>query len=103
MSRLQLGEAPLDLADLSRLLSDRPPKLALDRRAARRVAASRATVEQAAADERVTYGVNTGFGKLAQVLVPPAQLRRLQVNLVRSHAAGVGPALDGHVARLAFA
>lgn len=103
MSRLHLGETPLVLADVSRLLADRPPQLELDARAAVRVAASRAVVERAARDGRVTYGVNTGFGKLANVLVPPAQLRRLQVNLVRSHAAGVGPPLDAHVSRLAFA
>jgi len=103
MSCLLLGEVPLGLADVSRLLGERPPELAIDPQAAGRVAASRATVERAAADGRVTYGVNTGFGKLAQVLVPPAQLRKLQVNLVRSHAAGVGPPLDAHVARLAFA
>ena len=103
MSRLPLGEAPIGLAEVSRLLSDRPPELALDPAAAARVKASRATVERAAKAGDVTYGVNTGFGKLAQVRVPPAQLRRLQVNLVRSHAAGVGPPLDPHVSRLAFA
>ena len=103
MARLPLGEAPIGLAEVSRLLSDRPPELVLDPAAAARVKASRATVERAAKAGEVTYGVNTGFGKLAQVKVPPAQLRKLQVNLVRSHAAGVGPPLDVHVARLAFA
>jgi histidine ammonia-lyase len=59
-----------------------------------RVEASRRTVERIAAEGRVVYGVNTGFGKLSDVVVPPEQLRELQLNLVRSHACGVGPALS---------
>src|SRR5215211_604345 len=39
----------------------------------------------------VVYGVNTGFGKLSEVAIPGDRLSELQVNLVRSHAAGVGP------------
>ena len=41
----------------------------------------------------VAYGVTTGFGKLSEIAIPPARLGELQVNLVRSHAAGVGPPL----------
>ena len=41
----------------------------------------------------VAYGVTTGFGKLSEIAIPPARLGELQVNLVRSHAAGVGPLL----------
>lgn len=41
----------------------------------------------------VVYGVTTGFGKLSDVVIPPDRLDELQVNLVRSHAAGVGPLL----------
>ncbi|HEY2025689.1 MAG TPA: histidine ammonia-lyase [Gemmatimonadaceae bacterium] len=42
----------------------------------------------------VAYGVTTGFGKLSDVAIPPERLAELQVNLVRSHAAGVGPILS---------
>ncbi len=45
------------------------------------------------------YGINTGFGKLADTVIPAAQLADLQRNLVRSHAVGWGPALDGDAAR----
>ncbi len=38
----------------------------------------------------VAYGVTTGFGKLSEIAIPPDRLAELQVNLVRSHAAGVG-------------
>ncbi|MEO7454743.1 MAG: aromatic amino acid lyase, partial [Gemmatimonadaceae bacterium] len=50
----------------------------------------RAIVERNA----VAYGVTTGFGKLSDVAIPPDRLDELQVNLVRSHAAGVGPLLS---------
>jgi histidine ammonia-lyase len=63
------------------------------------VAASRAHVDRALAEGRVIYGVNTGFGKLANVLIAPDRLDALQVNLVRSHAAGVGTPLPAEVVR----
>src|SRR5690349_4317867 len=93
MDPLPLGESPLDLSALQAIL-DGSARLALDPRAAGRVRAARRVVESALTDGRVVYGINTGFGKLADVRVPDAQLRRLQLNLVRSHAAGVGPHLD---------
>jgi len=49
------------------------------------------------------YGVNTGFGKLASTRIPAADLAKLQLNLVRSHAAGVGAPLPAHVVRLVLA
>ncbi len=58
------------------------------------VARSRAVVDQAVARGAVVYGVNTGFGNFADVVIPKAKLRELQRNLVRSHAAGVGELLD---------
>ena len=58
-----------------------------------RMAASRAAVESIVAESRVVYGVNTGFGKLSDVTVAPEELRDLQLNLVRSHACGVGAPL----------
>src|SRR6184192_3715701 len=57
------------------------------------VTASRRTIEAAAARGDTIYGVNTGFGKLAHVRIKPEQTRELQLNLVRSHASGVGDPL----------
>src|SRR6266496_22056 len=57
------------------------------------VIASRRTVEVAAARGDTIYGVNTGFGKLAHVRIRPEQARQLQLNLIRSHASGVGEPL----------
>src|SRR5881227_838650 len=59
-----------------------------------RMSASRRVVERIVAESRVVYGVNTGFGKLSDVIVPPDELRELQLNLVRSHACGVGHPLS---------
>jgi histidine ammonia-lyase len=59
-----------------------------------RVAESRRVVEQITESGRVVYGVNTGFGKLADITIAPSELRELQLNLVRSHACGVGPPLS---------
>jgi len=64
-----------------------------------RIAAARAVVEAAVNEQAVVYGVTTGFGQLASVSVPAADAARLQVNLLRSHAVGSGPALDEEVVR----
>jgi histidine ammonia-lyase len=59
-----------------------------------RIEASRAIVERIVAEGRTVYGVNTGFGRLSDVRIPPDKLRELQLNLVRSHACGLGDALS---------
>src|SRR5207248_407955 len=64
-----------------------------------RVEAARTVVERIIAEERVVYGVNTGFGKLSDYTIPPDELRELQLNLVRSHACGVGAPLALEEAR----
>ena len=58
-----------------------------------RMKASRAVVDQLVASGKTAYGINTGFGKLASVRISNEQVRQLQVNLVRSHACGVGTPL----------
>jgi histidine ammonia-lyase len=63
-----------------------------------RVLASRKVIEQIVARDGVVYGVNTGFGKLSDVRIPHGELRQLQLNLVRSHACGLGnPLSEGEV------
>jgi len=59
-----------------------------------RMSVSRAVIEKIVAAETTAYGVNTGFGDLAEVRISSDQIRTLQVNLVRSHACGVGAALS---------
>src|ERR1700761_8564188 len=55
-----------------------------------RVTESRDLIEALLAAGETVYGVNTGFGKLSDVRIPPEKLAELQINLVRSHAGGVG-------------
>lgn len=66
------------------------------------VARSAAAIEKAAKGDSAVYGVNTGFGKLASVRIPPADVERLQRNLVVSHCAGLGDLLPDDVVRLAM-
>ena len=68
---------------------------------AREVIRASARVVQAAADgDAPVYGVNTGFGKLANQRISKAQLDLLQLNLIRSHSVGVGAPLQPQVVRL---
>jgi histidine ammonia-lyase len=59
-----------------------------------RTESARAVVEKLLREQKTVYGVNTGFGKLADVHIPADEIGQLQVNLVRSHAAGVGNPLS---------
>lgn len=67
------------------------------------IAASAAVVQAAAASELPVYGVNTGFGKLANQRISTADLATLQLNLIRSHSVGVGEPLQPAVVRLMLA
>src|ERR1700689_1868245 len=64
---------------------------------------SRAVVERLIESDAAVYGVNTGFGKMASVRISREQIRALQVNLVRSHACGVGAPLSEHETRAMLA
>ena len=70
---------------------------------ARNIASGQKIVEEIVAAGTVTYGVNTGFGKLASVRIADADLAKLQSNLIVSHAVGTGPALPDGVVRLLLA
>ncbi len=66
-----------------------------------RVVRARTFVDERFADGQAIYGVTTGFGRLANVPVDPKDAAQLQLNLVRSHASGTGPALDERLVRAA--
>jgi histidine ammonia-lyase len=74
-------------------------RVELEAGARERVARTRAGIEARIAAGEVLYGVNTGFGRLADVQIPADQLARLQLNLLRSHACGVGEAFREDVVR----
>jgi histidine ammonia-lyase len=67
-----------------------------------RVAFSRRVIERALKNGAAVYGVTTGFGKLSDIQIPLDQLEQLQINLVRSHASGVGQPLDPSEVRAAL-
>ena len=70
---------------------------------AKNIASGQKIVEEIVAAGTVTYGVNTGFGKLASVRIADSDLATLQRNLILSHAVGTGPALPDSVVALILA
>jgi histidine ammonia-lyase len=74
-------------------------KVALAAAARTRMERSRTRVERAATSREPVYGVSTGFGALAGTRVAPLRQPELQLALIRSHAAGVGPPVDTEVVR----
>ena len=88
-----LDGQPLTLAEIEAVSLAGCP-LAVAPAALTRMAASRALIEEILAAGQTVYGVNTGFGKLADVRIAPENLAQLQTNLVRSHAGGVGQPLS---------
>ena len=90
-ARITLTGNDLSLADLGAVAAGAPVEFSNSAVAVMR--ASRSVVDDAVARGDVIYGVNTGFGNFADVRIGAADLEALQKNLVRSHAAGVGPAL----------
>jgi len=90
---IQLTGNDLTFDQLHRIALDHEP-VSLSPAAAERMAASRAVVDKLVASGKTAYGINTGFGKLASVRISSEQVRQLQVNLVRSHACGVGEPLS---------
>jgi len=67
--------------------------VSLDPAALASVSENRSVIDRILAEGRTVYGINTGFGQFATVVIPPEQLQQLQLNLIRSHAAGVGEPL----------
>jgi histidine ammonia-lyase len=89
---LQLTGMGLTLADVERVARG-DVRIALGTDALARINAAHAVVDRAVRENRVVYGITTGFGALAEVVIPRDRIRELQHNLIRSHAAGVGAPL----------
>ena len=99
---IQLDGATLSLEQLE-AIADRFEPVALAPSAARAVDAARAVVDRRAGEDAPVYGINTGFGSLAEVKIPHDALGDLQRNLLRSHAAGVGEPLAARTVRAMMA
>jgi len=96
---LTLDGRTLTIGDVVRAARDSRVRVTLDPAARSELVRSRGLIEAAIASGQTIYGINTGFGKLANVRIAPDQLELLQVNLIRSHAAGVGSPLPSDVVR----
>ena len=93
-----LNPEAIDLATLRQLWQGAPSKL--DDASLTRIRASAASVERIVAGGETVYGINTGFGLLANTRIPADRLAELQRNLILSHSCGLGDALPRHVVRL---
>ncbi len=88
---LELSGLELNAGGLARIAAGEA--VSLDPAALAAVVANRSVIDRILAEGRTVYGINTGFGQFATVVIPPDQLQQLQLNLIRSHAAGVGEPL----------
>ncbi|HKD83845.1 MAG TPA: histidine ammonia-lyase [Terriglobales bacterium] len=98
MQALHLNGNDLTLDDVRQVVYERRPTL-LQPEARLAVERARAVVDDLVENERVAYAVNTGVGHLSEVRIPIADIRKLQLNLVRSHSVGVGEPLPEDVTR----
>ncbi|MDP6276571.1 MAG: histidine ammonia-lyase [Candidatus Marinimicrobia bacterium] len=99
MGTLPISKSFLHTADLQSFLNA-PGKVRLTPDAHQAIKKSHQNLKALLASGINIYGVNTGFGKLSQVSIPESDQKQLQLNLVRSHAAGVGKSFDAGITRL---
>ena len=99
---IEVHAGRLTLAQLRRIYENRAV-IRLAEHDRTRIAEATALVDHIVTTGDAAYGINTGFGLLAQTRIPTEQLELLQRNLLLSHAAGVGPALSDPVVRLILA
>jgi histidine ammonia-lyase len=95
---MKLNPEAIDLGLLRRLCQGEAASL--DDASMQRIANAAASVERIVASGETVYGVNTGFGLLANTRIPNERLAELQTNLILSHSAGLGDPLPRHVTRL---
>jgi histidine ammonia-lyase len=89
MRLMELAGQPLSLTQVAAVAAGNT-KVQVAASARERIKVSRRVIEHIVASDSVVYGVNTGFGRLADVHIARDELRQLQLNLVRSHACGIG-------------
>ncbi|EJD6399412.1 histidine ammonia-lyase [Providencia rettgeri] len=99
MTKLTIHPGKMTLEDL-RIVFEQPVTVTLDKRAHVVIEKSVATVNKIIAEDRTAYGINTGFGLLANTRIATQDLQSLQRSIVMSHAAGVGDPLDDELVRL---
>ena len=98
MKVLHINGNSLTLDDVASVVYERRPVM-LEPEARMAVDRARAVVEDLVANNHLAYAVTTGVGQLSDVRIPPDDIRKLQVNLLRSHAVGVGEPLSQEISR----
>ncbi len=102
MKKILLGTDEMTLDDLISI-SRQGVKVGLSKDAKKRIKDARKLIDQWVREEKVIYGVTTGFGALCCETISTADARKLQENILKSHAAGVGNPLDVETVRAIMA
>ena len=96
----QISQSDLTIADIESILKENL-KLKLDQQTEKKVSSNRLYLDQKLENSDVLhYGINTGFGSLCNKVISSGELRKLQVNLVRSHACGLGKEVDNEMVKI---
>ena len=96
----QISQSDLTIADIESILKE-TLKLKLDQQTEKKVSSNRLYLDQKLENSDVLhYGINTGFGSLCNKVISSGELRKLQVNLVRSHACGFGKEVDNEMVKI---
>lgn len=99
MAAFKIGSEDLSTTSLIKLANDTAIKFELSTAITKKLEASRALVENVLRNNKTVYGINTGFGFMADVKISADKLTELQENLIRSHACGVGEPLPTNIVR----
>ena len=96
----QISQNDLTISDIESILKENL-KLKLDQQTEKKVSSNRLYLDQKLENSDVLhYGINTGFGSLCNKVISSGELRKLQVNLVRSHACGLGKEVDNEMVKI---
>ncbi|MGM0843561.1 MAG: histidine ammonia-lyase [Bacillota bacterium] len=95
---IELTGHTLTVEEAKKVIYDKE-KVALSPASLLKVKQSREAVERIVSEQRIVYGINTGFGKFSDVLIGPEHVEELQLNLIHSHACGVGDPFPEKVSR----
>ncbi|MEM2105805.1 MAG: histidine ammonia-lyase [Candidatus Bathyarchaeia archaeon] len=98
MHAVQVDGETLTIEDIVKVARENA-KVTIPEETKKRVKKSRMVLEKLVREKRVIYGVNTGFGALSNITIQPDNIKQLQVNLIRSHASGVGKPLSTDIVR----
>jgi histidine ammonia-lyase len=95
---INLGEDRITLAEIEAIINHNVP-IQISQKASQKLTRAYEVIKNVATSEVPVYGVNTGFGALAETRISPSEQENLQKNIILSHAVGVGPPLDFYVAK----